>query len=105
MAKRLDARYDWLPSPHDLIHKHSHFIVSYYGNACNLKPEWRVAKERLDDDKKQKKKTSEGRIALVSPGDCSLFTKVIMPSQAACREGVSFIYYWLYTTTCKISAI
>ena len=88
VAKRLDARYDWLPSPHSLIHKHSHFIISYYGNACNLKPEWRVAKKHLDDDKKQKKKTSEGRIALVSPGDCSLFTKVI--TFPACQEGEFF---------------
>lgn len=81
VAQRLDARYDWLPSPHHLIHKHTRFNITFYGNACNFQSDWQ--ENKIDDKnggdklrKKHKKKISEGRIALVSPGGCSLSTKV-----------------------------
>lgn len=80
VAQRLDARYDWLPSPHNLIHKHTRFHLAYYGNACRFKSE---SDKRNQDNsnaktyKTLKKNVNEGRVALVSPGgDCSLFTKV-----------------------------
>lgn len=80
VAQRLDARYDWLPSPHNLVHKHIHFHIVYYGNACHFKSEWEKSSQNSDDKKTEnshKTKASEGRIALVSPGgDCSFFTKV-----------------------------
>lgn len=76
----MDARYDWLPSPHNLIHKHTRFQIAYYGNACRFKSEWDKRSQtdnKAKTRKTSKKKVSEGHIALVSPGgDCSLFTKV-----------------------------
>ena len=79
VAQRLDARYDWLPSPHNLVHKHTRFHITYYGNACHFNSEWEEESQEDDNKthKKHKTKAKEGRIALVSPGgDCSLFTKV-----------------------------
>ena len=80
VAPRLDARYDWLPSPHDLVHKHTHFQIVYYGNACQFKSEWGKSSPNNGDKRTEnslKTKISEGRIVLVSPGgDCSFFTKV-----------------------------
>ena len=81
VAPRLDARYDWLPSPHNLIHKHARFNIAFYGDACDLQSLWEQRQENQNngddkESKKQKEKTNEGRIALVSPGGCSLFTKV-----------------------------
>ena len=80
VAPRLDARYDWLPSPHNLIHKHTRFRIVYYGNACHFQTDWGKSSQNNDNKKtkkSQKIKPSEGRIALVSPGgDCSYFTKV-----------------------------
>lgn len=81
VTQRLDARYDWLPSPHNLIHKGAHYRVAYYGNACHFKSDWEeenrdgVSDETHED---QKTKAQGGHIALVSPGgDCSYFTKVM----------------------------
>lgn len=81
VAQRLDARYDWLPSPHNLAHKHAHFNIAFYGNACDYQSELEESKVDEGDDYHEKRnnhkgKGSEGRIALVSPGGCSLFTKV-----------------------------
>nr|XP_058954000.1 uncharacterized protein LOC131781372 [Pocillopora verrucosa] len=80
VTQRLDARYDWLPSPHNLIHKGAHYRVAYYGNACHFKSDWEeenrdgVSDETHED---QKTKAQGGHIALVSPGgDCSYFTKI-----------------------------
>ena len=81
VARRLDARYDWLPSPHNLAHKHTHFQIAYYGNACHFKSEWeKNSQSNIEKKTKNSHKTNarEERIALVSPGgDCSFFTKVI----------------------------
>jgi len=80
VAPRLDARYDWLPSPHNLVHKHTRFQIVYYGNACHFKSEWEKSSQNIIEKKTEnshKTKASEERIALVSPGgDCSFFTKV-----------------------------
>lgn len=78
VAPRLDARYDWLPSPHNLARKHTRFQIVYYGNACHFQSHWGKSSQNNDNKtKKLKTKPSEGHIALVSPGgDCSYFTKV-----------------------------
>lgn len=81
VTQRLDARYDWLPSPHNLIHKGAHYRVAYYGNACHFKSDWEEENRDGISDKThedQKTKAQGGHIALVSPGgDCSYFTKVM----------------------------
>ena len=81
VAQRLDARYDWLASPHNLAHKHTHLNIAFYGDACDFQSVWEESQTDEDDDnhemhKHHKGKGSEGKIALVSPGGCSLFTKV-----------------------------
>lgn len=61
VSKRLDARYDWLPSP-DSLSKFGHIRIVYIGDACNANISENVS----------------GRLALVSPdGQCSYFTKVL----------------------------
>ena len=79
VTPRLDARYDWLPSPHNLIHKHTHLNIALYGEACDMESVWEQRQENDEDEEEAKElkgKVSEGRIALVSPGGCSFFTKV-----------------------------
>ena len=62
VAKRLDARYDWLPSPNTLA-KYGPLLVIYVGDACS--PHTFLA-------------NVTGHLALVSndTGACSYFTKV-----------------------------
>jgi len=62
VAKGLDARYDWLPSPNTLA-KYGHLFIVYVGDACS-------PNMFLND--------VTGRLALVSndTGACSYFTKV-----------------------------
>ena len=59
-AKRLDARYDWLPSPTTLS-KYGHLQVVYVGDACSS--------NKFYSD-------VTGNLALVANGGCSYFTKV-----------------------------
>lgn len=59
-AKRLDARYDWLPSPTTLS-KYGHLQVVYVDDACSS--------NRVYSD-------VTGKLALVANGGCSYFTKV-----------------------------
>ena len=77
VAERLDARYDWLPSPHTLLHKHgSHLSVDFYGNACHFNARW-TSKVDKKDRKLKNHVSIGGRIALVAPGgQCTVFTKV-----------------------------
>ena len=62
VVKRLDARYDWLPSPNTLA-KYGHLFIVYVGDACS-------PNIFLND--------VTGQLALVSndTGACSYFTKV-----------------------------
>ena len=62
MARRLDARYDWLPSANTLA-KYGRLLIVYVGEAC-------TPNTFLND--------VAGRLALVSndTGKCSYFTKV-----------------------------
>ncbi|KAM7427339.1 hypothetical protein ABFA07_021507 [Porites harrisoni] len=62
VARRLDARYDWLPSP-DTLAKYGHLLVVYVGDACS--PDTFVDR-------------AAGHLALVSneTGNCSYFIKV-----------------------------
>lgn len=61
VSKRLDARYDWLPSP-DSLSKFGHIRIVYIGDACSANISVPVS----------------GHLALVSPdGQCSYFTKVL----------------------------
>lgn len=95
VAPRLDARYDWLPSPHNLIHKHARFNIAFYGDACDLQSLWEQRQENQNDgddkeSKKQKEKTNEGRIALVSPGGCSLFTKILHMSKVGVHAVITY---------------
>jgi len=62
VVKRLDARYDWLPSPNTLA-KYGHLFIVYVGDACS-------PIMFLND--------VAGQLALVSndTGACSYFTKV-----------------------------
>ena len=62
VVKRLDARYDWLPSPNTLA-KYGHLFIVYVGDACS-------PNMFLND--------VAGQLALVSndTGACSYFTKV-----------------------------
>ena len=80
VIQRLDARYDWLPSPHNLNHKHVRYRIAYYGNACHFNSEWEEESKDgvgYKTHKKHKTNAREEHIALVSPGgDCSHFTKV-----------------------------
>lgn len=86
VAPRLDARYDWLPSPHGLVHKHTRFQIVYHGNACHFQSNWGKRSQNNHDKKtlkSQRTKAIEGHIALVSPGgDCSFFTKIQHMSKA-----------------------
>lgn len=62
VARLLDARYDWLPSP-DTLAKYGHLLVVYVGDACS--PDTFVNR-------------AAGHLALVSneTGNCSYFIKV-----------------------------
>ena len=62
VARRLDARYDWLPSP-DTLAKYGRLLVVYVGDACS--PDTFVNR-------------AAGHLALVSneTGNCSYFIKV-----------------------------
>ena len=62
MSKRLDARYDWLPSP-DTLAKYGHLLVAFVGNACDADLFVNIV---------------DGKLALVSMEgvQCSYFTKV-----------------------------
>lgn len=63
MSKRLDARYDWLPSPSTALAKYGHLLVVFVGDACDANMFMNVKDDYL---------------ALVSMGGvkCSYFTKV-----------------------------
>lgn len=71
MVERIDARYDWLPSPHTLANKHKTLKLKYYGDACaNYKTNKKILKNA-------KHKKGVGELALVTAaGNCSFFTKV-----------------------------
>ena len=73
VARRLDARYDWLPSP-DTLATFGHLLVVYVGEACSPNTF---------------KKEVAGRLALVSneTGNCSYFTKVRLINVYAARQG------------------
>lgn len=62
VSKRLDARYDWLPSP-DTLAKYGHLQVAFVGDACNASSFVNPV---------------NGKLALVSMEgvQCSYFTKV-----------------------------
>ena len=66
MSKRLDARYDWLPSPSTTLAKYGHLLVVSVGDACDGNMFTNV-KDDQDD-----------YLALVSMegAKCSYFTKV-----------------------------
>ena len=63
MSKRLDARYDWLPSPSTALAKYDHLLVVFVGDAC---------------DGNMIVNVNEDYLALVSMegAKCSYFTKV-----------------------------
>lgn len=63
VSKRLDARYDWLPSPSTALAKYGHLLVVFVGDACNESMSINV---------------NEDYLALVSMegAECSYFTKV-----------------------------
>lgn len=60
VVKRLDARYDWLPSPYKLKPKHSKLQIVSFNDGCRSK-----AKSSYDN-----------KIVLISrEGNCSFFDK------------------------------
>ena len=63
VSKRLDARYDWLPSPSTALAKYGHLLVVFVGDACDANMFMNVKDDYL---------------ALVSMEGvkCSYFTKV-----------------------------
>jgi len=75
VIKRLDARYDWLPSPYKLKPKHSKMKIKFFGDGC-------------------KKKLSEGytgKVVLISrEGNCSFFEKIMHAQQAGALGVVIF---------------
>ena len=65
VMKRLDARYDWLPSPYKLKPKHNKVKVKFFGDGCKKKGSGTESS------------TYSGKILLVSrEGNCSYFEKV-----------------------------
>ena len=64
VSKRLNARYDWLPSPSTALAKYGHLLVVFVGDACDA----RNMVVNVNDD----------YLALVSMegAKCSYFTKV-----------------------------
>ncbi|XP_047136930.1 uncharacterized protein LOC100204111 isoform X1 [Hydra vulgaris] len=66
VSKRLDGRYDWLPSPYTLKTKHPKSKVAYFGNGCSANVE-----------------DFTNKVALVSRGGkCSYFKKMFNAQQA-----------------------
>ena len=63
VAKRLDARYDWLPSPYTLKTKHPKTKLLDYGDGCSFKKELSAASSVIVVSRK---------------GKCSFFEKVIV---------------------------
>jgi len=63
VSKRLDARYDWLPSPSTALAKYGHLLVRFVGDAC---------------DGNMSTNVKDDYLALVSMegAKCSYFTKV-----------------------------
>ena len=60
VSKRLDGRYDWVPSPYTLKTKHPKAPIVKYGNGCELQGG-----------------NFSGKIVLMSRGNnCSFVTKV-----------------------------
>ena len=80
MARRLDARYDWLPSPFQMTNMQTSLELVDYGSACRIKQKQKV-KQTLagfQQWKRKKYKRKHGKVALVSSyGGCSLFEKVL----------------------------
>lgn len=74
VAERLDARYDWLPSPHAFSHHHSTFRLKYYGEGCDLSSE-DILRARQKNQNHKKKKAGEIALVLAS-GKCSIYKKV-----------------------------
>ncbi|XP_031560536.1 uncharacterized protein LOC116296630 isoform X2 [Actinia tenebrosa] len=88
VMERLDARYDWLPSPHTLVNKHKSLKLKYYGDACasidhvqnKSKKNYKTNKKILRNNKHKK---GVGELALVTAsGDCSFFDKIVHMSRA-----------------------
>lgn len=63
VSKRLDARYDWLPSPSTALAKYGHLLLRFVGDAC---------------DGNMSTNVKDDYLALVSMegAKCSYFTKV-----------------------------
>ena len=81
VSKRLDARYDWLPSPFQMTHTHTSLEVVDYGTACHTKH--KLQKQTFASYQKWKRnklrKTKHGKVALISSdGSCTLFQKVLL---------------------------
>jgi len=76
VMKRLDARYDWLPSPYKLKPKHSKVKVKFFSDGCK---------------KKAESTTFSGKIALVSrEGNCSFFEKIMHAQLAGALGAIVF---------------
>jgi hypothetical protein len=90
VTERVDARYDWLPSPHTLANKHKSLKLKYYGDACesrkdHVQRESKKTYKNKENVKNTKQKKGVGRLALVSAsGNCSLFRKVCPPYKLKC---------------------
>ena len=63
VTKRLDARYDWLPSPYTLKAKHPKTKLVHYGDGCSCEEEVSAA---------------SAIIVVSRKGKCSFFDKVIL---------------------------
>eukprot|EP00795_Rhopilema_esculentum_P014430 gene14430-5486_t len=75
VSKRLDARYDWLPSPYTLKAKHPKTKIVDYGDGCSVKEKIYAASS----------------IILVSrKGSCSFFEKIQVGSKA---KAIAVIIY------------
>ena len=61
VSKRLDARYDWLPSPYGLKAKYPRIQIIDYGDGCKVK-------EGVE--------ASKMAILVSRKGSCSFFDKV-----------------------------
>jgi len=75
VAKRLDARYDWLPSPYTLKTKHPKTKLLDYGDGCSFKKELSAASSVIVVSRK---------------GKCSFFEKMKIATKA---KAIAVIVY------------
>ncbi len=88
ISKRLDAHYDWLPSPYTLKERHPKTKIVDYGDGCEVKHDVEA----------------ESFIILVSRAKCSFFEKVksLNVKYSLLVKNIYIIWYKMDISVCSM---